>query len=308
MNVAFLIYNRPDLTQRVFTEIVKAQPERLLVVADGPKNESEMKKCEDARAVVEAVGWDCDVRKNFSDTNLGCRKRISSGLDWVFSQVKEAVVLEDDCLPGRTFFRFCTELLDRYRDDMRVGHISGTNLGQRAPRGTYSYYFSRYSRIWGWATWRRAWQQYDVGMKLWPEIEASGRHYDMFSSREEAEHFRRFWNAVCRGKVDTWDVQWLFCGLVHGSLSVTPNVNLVSNIGFGSGASRTSDRGDPFSGIPVQRMTFPLRHPPFMIYDNTADRMCAETEFLARRGVLSSFRQSLRNARFWSKYLRKGRS
>jgi len=306
MNVAFLIYDRPDLTQRVFAEIRKARPERLFVVADGPKNEADREKCESARAIAVKIDWYCEVLTNFSETNLGCKKRVSSGLDWVFSKVEEVVILEDDCLPDGTFFRFCTELLDRYRNDMRVGHISGTNLGQRAPRGTYSYYFSRYSRIWGWATWRRAWQQYDVGMKLWPEIEASGRHYDMFSSREEAEHFRRFWNAVCREKVDTWDVQWLFCRLVHGSLSVTPNVNLVSNIGFGSGASRTSDRGDPFSGIPVQRMRFPLRHPPFMIYDNTADRLCAEAEFLARRGVLCNFWRSLRNTYFCRKYLRKG--
>ena len=203
MNVAFFIYRRPELTARVFAEIRKARPERLLIVADGPKNDEERPKCAATRAVVENVDWPCEVLKNYADVNLGCRKCVSSGLGWVFAHVEEAIILEDDCLPHPSFFRYCAELLDRYRNDERVMHISGDYFMKRLHPTPFSYYFSRCPYIWGWATWRRAWRHYDVEMRLWPQFRDSGLMANLWQSKDQQRH----WTAVCdlahSGEVDT---------------------------------------------------------------------------------------------------------
>jgi hypothetical protein len=155
--IAFFIFNRPDTTARVFEAIRQAQPSKLLVVADGPRSTrpGEAEKCAATRAIIDQVDWECEVLTNYSDVNLGCRHRVSSGLDWVFEQVEEAIILEDDCLPHPTFFRFCEELLEWYRHDHRIVAISGDNFQNGHQSGEFSYYFSRYVHIWGWATWRR---------------------------------------------------------------------------------------------------------------------------------------------------------
>ncbi|MEN2383889.1 MAG: hypothetical protein KA716_33360 [Gloeotrichia echinulata DEX184] len=148
--IGFFIFNRPDLTAQVFEAIRQTKPHKLLVVADGPRFPEEEEKCLKTREVIKSVDWDCEVLTNFSEINLGCKYRVYSGLDWVFSQVEEAIILEDDCLPTPSFFYFCQTLLQRYRDDERVMHISGNNFQFGQSRTPYSYYFSKYNHIWGW--------------------------------------------------------------------------------------------------------------------------------------------------------------
>jgi len=170
--VVLIIFNRPPTTERVFAEIAKARPQKLFVVADGPRPErsGEAEKCAAARAVIDRVDWECEVLRNYAEVNLGCRQRPPTGISWVFEQVAEAIILKDDCVPHPTFFRFCEELLEKYREDERVMHISGSNFQPGYTRGPFSYYFSRFNPIWGWASWRRAWQHYDLNMKLWAEL------------------------------------------------------------------------------------------------------------------------------------------
>jgi hypothetical protein len=170
--VAFLIFNRATTTERVFAEIARAKPRQLLLIADGPRpdREEEADRCAATRAIVDQVNWDCQVLKNYADCNLGCKKRVSSGLDWVFRNVEEAIILEDDCLPHPTFFRFCQEMLEKYRSDTRIMQICGFNALYEQQSLPYSYYFSKFGPIWGWASWRRAWEHYDVDMKLWPLV------------------------------------------------------------------------------------------------------------------------------------------
>jgi len=240
--VAFFVFNRPDTTQRVFEAIARAKPRRLLVVADGPRLDraGEADACARARAVLEAVDWDCEVRTNYSDVNLGCRRRVSSGLDWIFSVAEQAVILEDDCVPHPDFFPFCAALLDRYRDDDRIMAISGSNFHKGRRWGDGSYYFSRYVDVWGWATWRRAWQYYDVNLRVLPaflEQWAMGR----LSSEPEIRHWLDVLRATYDGLIDTWDYQWLFAVWLQRGLVAVPNVNLVSNIGFGPRATHTKD-------------------------------------------------------------------
>ncbi|MGL4501639.1 MAG: glycosyltransferase family 2 protein, partial [Planktothrix sp.] len=237
--VAFLVFNRPETTQRVFEQIRKAQPLKLLVVADGPRSDrpGESEKCAAVRAIIDRVDWDCEVLKNYSETNLGCKRRISSGIDWVFQMVEEAILIEDDCLPQPSFFPYCEELLERYRDDTRVMHIAGTNLGISGKNTKESYYFSRRTHIWGWATWRRAWQQYDVNMSLWPELKKQNRLIEMVGNQPEAQKKTEIFDKVYGGEIDTWDYQWHFTCLVNGNSSIMPNTNMVENIGFQKDAS-----------------------------------------------------------------------
>ncbi len=276
--VAFLIFNRPDTTARVFETIRAAQPPKLLVVADGPRlnTPGDADKCKAVRAIIENIDWPCTVLTNYSDVNLGCKRRVSSGLDWVFDTVEEAIILEDDCLPDPTFFRFCQELLDKYRDDERIMMISGDNFQFGRRRSEYSYYYSRYSHIWGWASWRRAWKHYDVEMKLWPTFKVGGWLNDCLGDARSAKYWTQTFDKVYRGTINTWDYQWTFaCWMQHG-LSVLPKVNLVSNVGFHADATHTAGHSS-FSEMRTEPLSFPLQHPPFLVRDAVADDITQKT-------------------------------
>jgi hypothetical protein len=277
--VAFVIFNRPDTTERVFAEIAKVRPVKLLVIADGPRasRPGEADKCAQTRALIERVDWPCEVLLNYAEQNLGCRKRVSSGLDWVFQQVEEAIILEDDCLPDPTFFAYCEQLLERYRDDRRVSMICGDNFQFGRPRGDGSYYFSKYAHIWGWASWRRAWQSYDVNASLWPTFESSG-NFDAMTLPVERDSWRAAFNGVHSGTVDTWDYQWTLSCWCNSMFAVMPQVNLISNIGFGPGATHTTGTSI-YSTLPLESMTFPLRAPSITAPSAAADGFTAKTMF-----------------------------
>jgi hypothetical protein len=280
--VAFVIFNRPETTARVFTEIANARPSKLLVVGDGPREgrAGEAEKVAATRAIIDRVDWECEVLTNFSEKNLGCRVRVSSGIDWIFQECEEAIIVEDDCLPHPTFFRFCDELLERYRDEERVAMISGDNfqLGRKWTRD--SYYFSRYSHIWGWASWRRAWKRYDRDIRAWPEMRNADHLSKVIRDPEERRYWESAFQRLYEGRIDTWDYQWLLTLWRHGMVSVMPSVNLVSNIGHGPDATHTHD-GDPNSALPTEPMSFPLRHPPVIATNRKADDRDAE-EFTGR--------------------------
>lgn len=277
--VALLIFNRPETTQRVFEVVRQVQPSQLLIVADGPRPDrpGEAERCAKTRAIVHQVDWDCQVLTNFAETNLGCKQRVSSGLDWVFQTVAEAIILEDDCLPHPTFFRFCEELLAYYRHDERVMHISGDNFqfGQRQTPD--SYYFSRFNHCWGWASWRRAWQHYDVTLRLWPQIQANG-WLETILSGEGVRYWQKIFQAVYDNRINTWDYQWTLACWLHHGLSILPNQNLVSNIGFTGEATHVAS-SSPLSSLPTVAMEFPLRHPPVMVRHREADRFSQKHAF-----------------------------
>lgn len=270
--VAFFIFNRPDTTARVFEAIRQAAPARLLIVADGPRPEraEEAARCAAAREIVSRVDWPCEVSTNFSDQNLGCRRRVCSGLDWVFESVEEAIILEDDCLPEQSFFPFCQELLERYREDERVMMISGDNF-RADPGRRDSYYFSRYPHIWGWASWRRSWERYDPDMKMWPQVRAEGWVENLFPQKRVARYWREAFAAVHSGALDTWDHQFTFCCLMQDGLCIMPETNLVSNLGFGADATHTKALCR-LAELPIEPIRFPLRHPSSIERDVSADR------------------------------------
>jgi hypothetical protein len=284
--VALIIFNRPEHTERVFEVIRQAQPEKLLVIADGPRPDrpGEFDKCAAARAIIDRVDWDCDVLKNFSDTNLTCGIRVSTGISWVFEQVEEAIILEDDCVPHPSFFAFCHEMLERYRHDQRVMHISGNNFWSKKYQLDHSYGFSRYTLSWGWATWRRAWQHHDLHIQSWPEVKRHKLLKNILGDDHAVKNWTNIFQRQINENYDTWDYQWtLACWLQHG-LSIIPNVNLVSNIGFGTDATHTFSAENfnplcPSFSIPPTAIDFPLTHPQMVIHHAPIDRFIQDTSY-----------------------------
>ena len=285
--VALLIFNRPDCTQRVFEAIRQAQPSMLLVIADGPRVDrpDDLEKCAATRAIIDRVDWDCEVIKNYSDTNLGCGIRVSTGIDWVFENVEAAIILEDDCIPHADFFRFCDNLLDRYRDDERVMHISGDNFWHPKYQHQDSYLFSRYPLCWGWATWRRAWQHYDFEMKIWSKIDPQ-KQQNLLQDLLGDEHSANCWMKIFQdaSNVDTWDYQWTLTCWLQGGVAIAPHLNLVSNIGFDADATHTrsadtNSEDCPQMSIPTVAMDFPLQHPPLMMRDLQVERFIQDICF-----------------------------
>ena len=275
--VLFVIFNRPETTRQVFAAIRNIKPPRLYIAADGPRAyvAGEAEKCAETRKIVDAVDWDCEVKTLFRDTNLNCGRGPSSAFTWFFENEPEGILLEDDCLPSESFFWYCQELLERYRDDTRIMHIGGNNFlkGWQHDQN-YSYYFSRNGHIWGWATWRRAWQHFDYQIKLFEKIKRKGFFNGFFQTPLEKFHRMRKFNltAARRDNVDWWDYQWDFARFVNSGLSIVPHHNLVKNIGFGAGATHTRNGNSKRGGIEACEIEIPLRHPPFVIRDIESDK------------------------------------
>jgi hypothetical protein len=294
-----LLYHRPALLRRVFAAVAEQQPRELLLVADGPKDDADAARCAEARAVVEDVAWPCTVRRLYAESNLGLRLRVSSGLDWVFEQVEEAIILEDDCVPDPSFFRFCQTLLERYGDDERVMEIGGGNFQLGRRRTTHSYYFSAYCCVYGWATWRRAWRHYDLHIRRWPELRSSGLLESVCGDGVEVDYWRRVFDEVYDGRMaSTWDYQWLLALWSQHGLSVVPEVNLVSNIGFGPDASHTKWLEAPEAALPTGRMD-ELDHPLAVWRNRDADRFLFDAIIGGSRlrgvaGFLSRVRAAVR--------------
>lgn len=265
--VLFLVFNRPEATARVFEALRSVKPLVLYIAADGPRAhvESDAENCRRVRDIVSRVDWPCRVTTLFREKNLGCGVAISTAITWFFQYETEGIILEDDCLPVNSFFYYCQELLALYRDDTRVMHIGGNNF-LRAPYDlTYSYYFARNGHIWGWATWRRAWQHYDLGMSGYAQVKASGYFDDFFLNPLERFYRLRKLDQVASKKIDTWDYQWDFARYINSGLAIVPNKNLVANIGFGGGATHTRGRDNRYVNLRAHDIGFPLRHPRFVL-------------------------------------------
>ena len=249
--ILLIIFNRPDTTQQVFNAIRQAQPRQLFVAADGPREDKdgEAEKCQRTREIVKQVDWDCEVRTLFQEKNLGCGLGPVTAINWFFENAEEGIILEDDCLPHPGFFVFCETLLDYYRDNEKIMHISGNNFQYGRKRGNASYYFSTYTHNWGWATWRRAW-----------------KHFDFYCT--SAEHRKH-----------VWDKQWEISVRKQGGLAILPNVNLVSNIGFGPNAVHTTDAACWYANLPTESLVFPLVHSKTISCNKAADRYTSRTIF-----------------------------
>ena len=246
--------------------------------------------------LIAQIDW-CEVRTNYAQENMGAKARLASGISWVFEHEERAIILEHDCLPHLSFFQYCEELLERYKDDERVMHIGGNNffkaigIGYKSPD---SYFFATIPHIWGWATWRRAWKFYDVNITQWPEARKRKILYDIFPDDAVAFRWENRFQEYYEERIQSWDGQWTFAVLSQGGLSINPNVNLVSNIGFGPEALSCKDPNDPFANISTEAMIFPLIHPPFLVVSKTAEVYTHRNVFHINQTHLQRFKWRLK--------------
>ena len=299
--VAFFAFNRPDTTEIVLNAIRKAQPKQLFIVLDGPRQNhpTDIERTGKVRQIIESsIDWPCQIERDYSVENLGCGRRVSSGLDWVFSKTEQAIILEDDCLPSPSFFQFCEELLARYAEDQNVMQIAGSNLIESLPKSKDSYFFSRNGGIWGWASWRRAWERYDFTLRDFAKTETLQNALRQITNPIERQIRKKLFKACYHNAIDTWDYQWLFAKLTHCGSTITPFVNLVENIGFGHDATHTTSQSNPFhkSAFDIE---FPLSHPNSTKTNEAFDEMYFQQFYL--RNMSLAHRAALRLEALFSK-------
>lgn len=248
----------------VFESIRKIKPKKLYLIADGPKDKQEAIQCLTTRNVIEeSIDWVCEIQKIYSEENLGCARRIQTGLDSVFKNEKRAIILEDDTLPNSSFFKFCEFCLNRYDNDQSVYHISGCNFSPNSSEAISSYYLTSIVNIWGWATWARAWNKYDMQMKSWNSQDKLSFLKHWCTTNQQIKDTRAMFDLHCENADPwTWDYQWVYtCWLNHG-LSILPSKNLVQNLGMGPQGTHTKfeKQQSPYPAS-LQELKFPLVHP-----------------------------------------------
>jgi hypothetical protein len=254
--ILMLVFNRPDTAVQVFNRIREIKPAKLYIAADGPRTPSEHERCSAVREIVQKIDWECTPKFLLRDVNLGCYNAVTSAIDWLFEHEDSGIILEDDCLPDLSFFPYCRDLLEQYKDNDRVMMISGTNFN--IVSGENSYYFSKYGLIWGWATWKKSWDLFERKM-LSDETDI-----DFYTAKE-----KKFW---LKFSDVVWDVQWAVYSMrKHDGLAVMPNVNLVENIGFGQDATHYTDANSKVANMKTDAMKFPLNHPSEVFCDKKTD-------------------------------------
>jgi hypothetical protein len=293
--VLFLVFNRPYTTARVLDRIIDARPRVVFVAADGPRagNNEDEKRCSEVRALVDRIPPDIEVRRLFRQENLGCRKSVSSALEWFFSQVDRGIVLEDDCLPDPSFFGFCEAALLRYEHEERVMLVSGHNPLGAFPSGKDAL-LSKYPFIWGWASWRRAWKHYKPEIGKWASKGLSTQIKSWLRSPHALSYWRKAFKDVENG-ADTWDFQLDFAMFVRRTFAIVPAKNLVSNIGFGKDARHTTDPEDNRKSLPVfvapSAPQFPVRIVPNPYFER---RIVSEFYFNRDLTILGKAKMRLR--------------
>ncbi|MBO7501157.1 MAG: hypothetical protein J6T45_07390 [Fibrobacterales bacterium] len=270
--VAFFVFCRPETTEKVWTQIRKAEPKTLYLCADAarPDREGEAERVAAARRIVETVDWECDVHRIYADRNMGCDARITSALNEIFQTEERVIVLEDDCLPDLSFFRYCNELLDRYEKDERVLCVCGANPADDINLFDESYAFSRKPSSTGWATWRRAWALYDESLACW---EDPARRAAILGRNPELKRFLgRLVKEIRTGVHNPWDTHWLFVNLERQGLSCVPRQNLINHLYAPVGATHVTANIERQTA----EMAFPLVHPNKIERNATLDKILAE--------------------------------
>jgi len=270
--VLFLIFNRPDTTKRVFEQIKVAKPKRLYIAADAPRPgvARDQELCRQTREIVSHIDWDCEIKKLYRNKNVGCRKGVSSAVTWFFDHEEEGIILEDDCVPANSFFKFCDTLLEKYRDDTRIRHITGCNMQQGKKWGTGSYYFSNRTHVWGWASWKRVWNDYDLNLSKYSKEDIKERLLNIYNDTLVAEGWAEIFSQVKAGVINSWAYPLDFINFFNNGLVAIPNENLISNIGFGSEMTNATLEKSIFDHIPLSEID-KITHPVFILPEKQAD-------------------------------------
>ncbi len=270
--ILFIAFNRPGPTRRVFEEIRKVRPEKLFVAVDGAREDrlDDVEKVKEVQKIVSAVDWPCELKTLFRDKNLGCKIGATTAVTWFFDHVEEGIIVEDDCLPDPSFFPFCEEMLAHFRHEERVAMICGYNI-EGTSNIRESYTFSRYGHLWGWASWRRIWKQYDVTMKIWDTQENRKKIRKAMNDRQQWNYREWLYNETYEGRKDTWDYQWESYRLFHNQICVIPKKNMIKNLGFGADATHTKQTTS-YLIKDGEKMEFPLTHNDHIVASDAYDR------------------------------------
>ncbi len=292
--IAFVIFNRPEPTRLSFAQIRSARPKQLFLISDAPRRShpSDVDLVAQTRRETESsIDWDCQVTKLYASENMGCGRRISSAITKAFESVEQLIILEDDCVPHASFFGYCDDLLQRYQDDQRIMTISGDNFQDNISRTQDSYYFSKYMHCWGWATWRRAWKHFATTLNDWPAFRDRGGLAAYCRSAHEIDYWTRIFDQCAAGSISSWAYPWqLSCWMNHG-LTILPDVNLVSNVGFGRDATHTR-KASSQSNMPTHDI-MPIQHPQRVYRNQAADRYTDHKMYSQRISRFKRFRRKL---------------
>ena len=287
--VLLLAWRRPHTTQQVINAIRAVKPTRMFVACDGPnpKRPGEAAKVMATREEIEReIDWPCTLERRYSEVNQGCRVGVSNAITWFFDQVDEGIILEDDCIPHLDFFKYCSDLLEHYRNDTRVFSICGSNFQQGHVRGDASYYFSIHSDSWGWATWRRAWQFYAEAQESWIAFRDSSAISDVFLISAEKEYWINILNKLfVQRNSDSWAYQWLLACWMNNALSIWPNTNLVTNVGFQMVDATHTQGESKFAELSTSSLGL-ISHPRFVIANREADAYAFYQRRLGRIFIL----------------------
>lgn len=293
--VLFLIFKREDTTKKVFERIREVKPTKLYIAADGPRENrpDEIEKCRNTRKIVENIDWTCEVHRLFQDKNLGCGLGVSTAITWFFEHEEEGIIIEDDIYAHPDFFRYCDEMLEKYRNDERIQLITGWNPFYKNIKHNCSYYMSSNFHIWGWASWRRVWKTYQFDTSLLSK--------DLFMEQlvkrmplKCHSYYSSIFDMMSAKKCDTWDYQLYFNQIINNRYTIVPYTNMVENLGMGSiDAAHTT--GDDYDISSHKAITpYPLIHPSGLKEDKNADLIFVNNSCLYKRGRIADFYHRIR--------------
>ena len=271
--ILIIAWRRPKETKKVLNSLRKIKPSKLFISCDGARegNAEEYDKVKKTQEVLRnKINWECEVNWQISDINLGCKIGVSNAINWFFNYVNEGIIIEDDIVANKDFFEFCEKLLEKYRKDKRIWCISGSNNQANIKRGEATYYFGRIPLIWGWATWKDRWKNYDININKWPQAKSTKMLDNVFSDRLQKQYWENIWdNFYSNGIPDTWDYAWVFTCIINNGLTIIPNKNLIKNIGFNSDATHT--KWNKISTQKVESIEKKIVHPEFIICNLEAE-------------------------------------
>jgi len=276
-----IVWRRPEETKKLIDSIRPFSPQKIYVASDGPKIDDidNQKKVFEVRKLIDKeINWGCTLKKFYAKSNKGCKLGVTDAITWFFANEEEGIILEDDCIPRNEFFPYCIDLLERYRYEEKIWCICGNSYQRGLSTSKESYFFSRYSQFWGWATWKRSWDKYDNNMKAWADQKNKKFLKREFKSYSTWLYWKSIWDDIYyRSYPDTWDYQWIFCCMLNSGMVCLPNKDLVENIGFGPLATHTTDVKFKRKFINDESTIFPLIHPKYISISSKADQFIERT-------------------------------
>lgn len=300
--ILYIIFNRLDTVKQTFPQIRKQQPRQLFIAADGPRitRVGEAEKCAAVREwVMGQIDWQCDVQTLFRDENLGCGTAVYGALKWFFENVEYGIILEDDCLPNKSFFSYCQELLIKYNGNKNIGMISGRNSCNTSfINPEYSYSFTTGGGIWGWATWKNIFEKYNPFSDFYEKTDLALEITKFTKDKQESEFIVKQ-AAIAMKQKDTWDYQWGVYLKYNHLLAVTPKVNLIHNIGFSADSTHFTGNESPDISNDTE-LEFPLTHPDKIKANYVLSQKMASTCF-ERKNLLAVIKKIIKKIIFWDK-------